>query len=306
MPLPEQYALFSRVVEQHLTSQLDPLSLGTPLKESMSYSLKAGGKRIRPTLLLALFTSLTQGSIPSTDTPLETLFLGDPSPLPAAIALEYIHTYSLIHDDLPAMDNDDLRRGKPTLHKVRGEGMAILAGDGLLTAAFVLLAQGYMAHPDLSRALSSLLSEAALKMVQGQVMDTLPGEKRLPTLPYLNRLVDLKTGALLTVALTMGATVAGAPASLLAQMTTLGTQLGRLFQITDDLLDVLGTREQLGKTPGKDQRLEKLTYVTLLGEEGARTLARKTLAHSLALLGDMAIASDFFCSLFQFIHDRSH
>lgn len=231
------------------------------LAEAMTYSLKAGGKRIRP--VLCMLAAEAVGA------PAE-------SALTSAVALEYIHTYSLIHDDLPAMDDDDLRRGKPTCHVVFGEGQAILAGDGLLTEAFTLLA----ADPGLppSRRVEALrvLGEAAgwQGMVGGQSLD-LEGEQRTKgeepvTLPQLQLIHRLKTGALLRAALEMGAIAGNADPEARAALRKGGEALGLAFQIQDDLLDATATEAEMGKRVGKDQGKGKITYPLLLGLTGAR------------------------------------
>ena len=229
--------------------------------EAMRYSLEAGGKRVRPVLCMLAAEAL--------GAPAETA-------LPCAMALEYIHTYSLIHDDLPAMDDDDLRRGKPTCHMAFGEGQAILAGDGLLTEAFSILA-GDEGLPAERRILAvRLLAEAAgwRGMVGGQSLD-LEGEELTQgggsySLEHLQVIHRLKTGALLRAALELGGAAAGASAD---QMTTLresGEFLGLAFQIQDDILDATSTAEQMGKRVGKDEGRGKITYPLLLGLDGAR------------------------------------
>jgi geranylgeranyl diphosphate synthase type II len=231
------------------------------LAEAMVYSLQAGGKRIRPVLCLLAAESVgakAEGA------------------LACALALEYIHTYSLIHDDLPAMDDDDLRRGKPTNHKVYGEGQAILAGDGLLTEAFTLLA----ATPDLppSRRVEALrvLGEAAgwQGMVGGQSLD-LEGEQRTKGaepvgMAQLQVIHRLKTGALLRAALEMGAIAGNATPEQRAALRTAGEALGLAFQIQDDILDATATEADMGKRVGKDEGKGKITYPLLLGLSGAR------------------------------------
>jgi geranylgeranyl diphosphate synthase, type II len=221
---------------------------------AIRWSLFAGGKRFRPALLLA--TGQTFGA--SADDLLRT-----------ACALEMIHTYSLIHDDLPAMDDDDLRRGRPTCHIKFGEATAILAGDALQTLAFQTIAEDERLSSDLRVQLISEIARAAGTpegMVAGQAHD-LDAESRDVTNAELERIHHRKTGALIRAAARCGAIIAGAGARELDAVTEYATNLGLLFQITDDLLDVTATAEDLGKTPGKDARSRKATYPALYGIE---------------------------------------
>ena len=227
--------------------------------EAMRYSLFAGGKRLRPILLMAAVDAVGgKGS----------------EYLPVACGLEMIHTYSLIHDDLPAMDNDDFRRGKPTNHKVFGEGMAILAGDALLTQAFeVILSQpGVVAATLLRVAREIAVAAGPAGMIGGQTVDLLSEGKTLDldTLRYMHQ---AKTGALFRAALRSGGLLAGASADKLEALTTYAEQFGLAFQITDDILDVTGTQSEIGKPVGSDERNDKATYVTLYSLDTARQLA---------------------------------
>ncbi len=230
------------------------------LLDAMGYSLLAGGKRVRPVLLLA-----TRAIFPS----------GGPDPLPAACALEFIHTYSLIHDDLPAMDDDDMRRGRPSAHKRFGEAAAILAGDALLTQAFWLLAVTYGA--DDSRVGTMLVAEVAAAagsagMVGGQFLDTV-GAGQVLDRNGLEQIHKSKTGALIRAAVRCGAILGGAEDEAMADLTVFGEKIGLAFQVADDVLDVTGTTEVLGKTAGKDRVQGKNTYVGLMGLERAREYA---------------------------------
>lgn len=223
------------------------------LKKSMLYSIQAGGKRIRPLLLLATvatFGELHQGAFQ------------------VAAALEMIHTYSLIHDDLPAMDDDDLRRGKPTNHKVFGEAMAILVGDGLLTGAFELLSKADVPPAD-KVYLFQLLSKSAGTngMVAGQAAD-MQAEGKQVSLDELIKIHQRKTGALIRFATVAGGVLGNKAA--IEELDQLAQHLGLAFQIRDDLLDVVGTTEELGKVTNRDQLLEKSTYPNLLGVDGAK------------------------------------
>ena len=262
-------------------------SLGTipqPLPEAMTYSMTAGGKRIRPVLLLAT-CEMAGGDIDTA--------------MPYACALEMIHTYSLIHDDLPAMDNDDLRRGKPTNHKVFGEGMAVLAGDGLLNAAAELMAVHALKTEDIRgiRAMEIILRHAGITgMIAGQVADvTSEGmEPREETVRYIQ---EHKTADLLEAAVEAGLALAGAEPEQIAAGHEYALHLGMLFQMTDDLLDVTSTAEVLGKTPGKDLEQKKMTWIALRGLEGTEEEARREADLSMkaleALPWDTAFLAEF-------------
>jgi len=226
-----------------------------PMCEAIRYSLFSGGKRLRPVLCLGAA---------------EMLGAAEDEAMPAACALEMIHTYSLIHDDLPAMDNDDLRRGKPTLHKVYGEAMAILAGDSLLTMAFDAAAQ--TGRVDVVRELA--LASGATGMAGGQCLDLQAVGQRLG-LNDLQRIHALKTGALIRGAVRAGAMIANANPAALAALTRYGEQLGLAFQIADDILDVVGQEQVTGKRVGGDAERRKATYASLLGVDNARVLAQE-------------------------------
>lgn len=233
------------------------------LFSSMNYSLLAGGKRLRPALTLAV-VEMTGGVVTN-------------DCLRAACALELLHTYSLIHDDLPAMDNDNLRRGKATNHVKYGAGMATLAGDGLLTLAFQWVSDNGL--PSATRAaLTTQMSRAAgpSGMVAGQARDIL-GEQRSLSLSQLQYLHRQKTGALLKYAVEAGGIITGQPQPVLEQLSSFGAQFGLAFQIYDDILDVTATPEELGKATHKDAGEHKNTYPGLLGLAGARAQLRKAL-----------------------------
>jgi geranylgeranyl diphosphate synthase type II len=222
----------------------------------MRYSLEAGGKRVRPVLCL-----LACEAVGGTST----------QALPGALALEYVHTYSLIHDDLPAMDDDDLRRGRPTNHKVFGEGHAILAGDALLTEAFGVLASADLDPTKRAEALKLLAEGAGWRgMAGGQALD-LEGEKVASyDLDHLRLIHRLKTGALLRASLEIGAVLGGAAPAERAALRAYGEAIGLAFQIQDDILDATATDADLGKRAGKDAGRGKITYPSLLGLDGAR------------------------------------
>jgi geranylgeranyl diphosphate synthase type II len=225
------------------------------IHKAMRYSLFAGGKRICPVLCLEAA---------------RTVAGDDPSGVaPVACSLEMIHTYSLIHDDLPALDNDDLRRGRPTCHKVFGEAMAILAGDSLLTYAFEVVAQYGSARlvAELARA-----SGTVGGMIAGQVHD-IEGERQTPTAELLDRIHRAKTGALLKCSVRMGAIFANADEGQLDALSRYGEHIGLAFQIVDDILDVVESSEALGKTAGKDAEQQKITFPAVYGLDESRRMA---------------------------------
>ena len=262
-------------LEQHLPK---PPGVPAVVADAMRYSLMAGGKRLRPLLVLAGAEGVAQATGGSEAAARDAA-------MPAACALEMIHTYSLIHDDLPSMDDDDLRRGRPTSHKVYGEGMAILAGDGLQAEAFSLLArepQGY--HPTLmTRKLRviALVAGAAgpAGMVGGQAIDLsavspAPGTSAVALdRDGLQAMHRRKTGALIRASVVAGAVMAGADDRLIASVEQYGQEIGLAFQIVDDILDVEGAAATLGKTAGKDEAAGKPTYPSFFGLDQARTLA---------------------------------
>lgn len=266
------------LVERALQAELDRTDiLDDKLRASMSYSLMAGGKRLRPILLMAAADTVGADG---------TKFIT------AACALEMIHTYSLIHDDLPAMDNDDYRRGKLTNHKAYDEGTAILAGDALLTLAFsVILRQQDVPAERLLRIVDEISRSAGAEgMVGGQMLD-LEAENRRISMEELQRVHMGKTGALFRAALRSGAILAGASEQQLAALTAYADHFGLAFQITDDILDVVGTAEDIGKPVGSDEKNHKSTYVTLTSLDEAQSLARQTVesaVDALHIFGDEA------------------
>jgi geranylgeranyl diphosphate synthase type II len=251
------------------------------LEGALRYSLLGGGKRIRPVLCLATGEALGRN-------PHETL--------PAACALELVHTFSLVHDDLPALDDDDLRRGQPSSHVRFGEGVAILAGDALLTEAFRLVL-GY-ASPEPARELAA----ATLGMIGGQYVDvTTDGDLDSDGLV---RLHELKTGRLLRASVTCAVAVAGLPPDEREPWARFGEELGLLFQIVDDILDATGTAAELGKTPGKDEASGKVTYVSLHGLERARELADAARGRVNERLADLPADTTVLAELVGTIRDR--
>lgn len=251
MNLTDFRAHYEPLIQQEMAEQILSLSIPDSLKESMHYSLQAGGKRIRPILLLAVLHELSGAE--------------HPDALKVAAAIEMIHTYSLIHDDLPSMDNDDLRRGMPTNHKVFGEAVAILAGDALLTYSFGLVARlQHVSSDDKVRLIDLMsVSSGAEGMVGGQVLD-IEGEEKKLSLQELEQVHRLKTGALLTYSILAGGILAQASNEEIMALSRFGEHLGLAFQIQDDILDVTGTSQELGKTAGKDESSEKSTYPSLL------------------------------------------
>lgn len=268
--------------------------LPASLHQAMRYSVFAGGKRIRPLLMIAACEA-AGGTIESV--------------LPAACAMEMIHTYSLIHDDLPAMDDDDYRRGRLTNHKVFGEATAILAGDALLTQAFVLLAT-VPVKEDISAAerlrVLHIIANAAgsLGMVGGQVVD-MESESREVELPVVEFIHTHKTGALILAALQAGAIYGGADSSGFAALTRYGECAGLAFQIADDILDIIGDQSLLGKDVGSDVHRGKATYPALLGLAESRRHAEELRDLAIEALSPFGAAADPLRAIVSFIVDRS-
>lgn len=258
-----------KLIDSFLENRLAKKGI-SKVDDAMAYSLLAGGKRIRPVLLMATA---------------EALGVKGYNYLPVACGLEMIHTYSLIHDDLPCMDDDDYRRGRLTNHKVFGEAIAVLAGDGLLTLAFEVMLEQKNVDP---RVLIETVREMAMcagnfGMVGGQGLD-LENEGKSISAEELRKMHAGKTGALFIAAVRGGAHLAGANEQELLALTKFADLLGLAFQITDDILDVEGTTEDLGKPAGSDEKNHKSTYVSLYGLEAAKALAEKTVAEALECL----------------------
>lgn len=251
----EQVNQYKAIIDQRLEKLFDEVTMNPRIKEAMYYSLTVGGKRVRP--LLMLLTAAAFG----TDIK---------KALPVALALECVHTYSLIHDDLPAMDNDDYRRGKLTNHKQFDEATAILAGDALLTYSFQLISETPELSADEKVYALKRLSEVSgpSGMVGGQMYD-LSYEDTTISLDQLEQVHDLKTGQLLIYALEMGAFLSHQPIEIVEAMKQAATAIGLTFQIQDDILDVIGDEQALGKKVGSDVLNDKSTYPKLLGLEGA-------------------------------------
>ena len=279
-------------IENYLSSVLtSPNAEYAKLYESMNYSLLMGGKRIRPIITKAVIESLGGAWDAYKD---------------VVCAIELIHTYSLIHDDLPAMDNDDYRRGKLTNHRVYGDGMAVLAGDGLLTYAFELVSHHKELSPTQVVQIIRCLAKGAgpSGMVGGQAFDLQSEGKFLP----LEELVVLhkgKTGALFSAAVEIGLIVMNAPNSVRDAYLRYADHLGLLFQITDDILDVVGTQEELGKIPGSDERQHKATYVSILGLDTAKERAQEVANLALTALHDSNQTSPVLEGLVQYLMERT-
>lgn len=294
---PETLARLAAEVDVALEKSL-PSSNDTPdvLAEAMSYSLMAGGKRLRPALVLLAA---------------EACGADAQDAMPAACAIEMVHTYSLIHDDLPAMDDDELRRGRPTCHVVYGEATAILAGDALLTLAFETLARD-LAVPGAGAACCRILASAAGSdgMVGGQVADltatrTAPSSVPDP-LTMLEKIHERKTGRLLAASLELGAVIAGADDSVRQALVTYGRCIGLAFQLADDLLDIDGDPSRLGKTPGRDQALGKWTYPAIVGVDESRDLARSLIQQACQSVEALGPAADPLKILAEFVIERDH
>lgn len=285
------------MVEEALPQGLKPeWDVPSPLRESMHYSLMAGGKRLRPIFVLAACESVG-GRIEAA--------------MPAACAVEMIHTYSLVHDDLPALDNDDYRRGKPTNHKVYGEAMAILAGDGLLTQAFYNVAQTARLHgvpAEIALTVSEELAEYAgmRGMVGGQAADML-GEQGITSREQLEYIHLHKTSDLVIFALRAGARIGGANDEQLEGITQYGRNIGLAFQIQDDILDIVGDETRIGKPKGSDEKSGKVTYPYLIGMEASRQEVERLTYEAKQALVDAGVphCDDLF-ALADFLVARDH
>ena len=265
-------------------------ALNTTLAKSMNYSLMAGGKRLRPILVMAAADAVGADG---------EKFLH------LATSIEMIHTYSLIHDDLPAMDNDDYRRGKLTNHKVFGDGIAVLAGDALLTMAFEVIADSPNVDTEKKLKVIKEMSHAAGAegMVGGQVID-LESEGKKINMDTLRKMHSAKTGALFCAAIRSGAILGGATDKQLADLTQYARQFGLAFQITDDILDVTGDEASIGKPVGSDEKNHKSTYVTLGSLESARELAQKAVDEEKKALADFGKEADFLRELVDYLISR--
>ena len=285
-----QLARHGKAVEAYMRNALErQADAPRLLVESMDYSLMAGGKRLRPTLVLE--SAIACGGAVNS------------SALAAAGAMEMIHTFSLVHDDLPAMDDDDLRRGRPTNHKVYGDAMAILAGDAMVSLAFELIATD--AEPAVAAKLIAELAHATgpQGMIGGQVLD-MDGEQKSLSLEQLQQLHRMKTGALLRSSCRLGALSTNASEAQLSALTDFGRYLGLAFQIVDDVLDVTASPEQMGKATGKDAAKGKNTYPALLGLDEAKRHANAHLEAALAALKPLGPSANGLRSLAEFVVER--
>ena len=283
-----------RLIEDYLTGLFQLEGELEHHRSAMQYSLLAGGKRVRPILCLAAVEALGKDYRPY---------------IPVACALECIHTYSLIHDDLPAMDNDDLRRGKPTNHKVYGEAEAILAGDGLLTLAFELLSDTSRVADveDRNRLrIINCIAQAAGSdgMVGGQSLD-IAAEGKTISMEELQTIHRKKTGALITASVQTGALLGGSDERHFSRLTVYGSALGLAFQIKDDLLNVEGTTEELGKAAGSDAERMKATYPALLGLEAAREKLQNAVATAIDAVMDFGPNAEPLRSIAHYILTRT-
>jgi geranylgeranyl diphosphate synthase type II len=261
------------------------------LAEAIRHSLLAPGKRLRPTLVL--MAAQACGCDPG-------------AALPAACAVEMIHTYSLIHDDLPAMDDDDMRRGRPSCHAAFGEATAILAGDALLAQAFEVLATEIEPPEVAARCCGELARAAGSSQLVGGQQDDLAAQYNQPDIEQLERIHRRKTGALIRVSLRLGGLVAGAELSQLVALDTYGERLGLAFQIVDDLLDLEGSPEKLGKRTGKDADHGKMTFPALLGPAESRSRAERLVAAAIDAIEPLGAAAAPLASLARYVLERNH
>ncbi|HLP09582.1 MAG TPA: farnesyl diphosphate synthase [Opitutaceae bacterium] len=290
MDFATQFQQFRLEAEQALDRHVPAASTRPArLHAAMRYSLEAGGKRIRPILVLAA----------------AELFGKRADAGAAAAAVECVHTYSLIHDDLPALDNDDLRRGRPTCHRAFDEPTAILAGDALLTHAFALLATHYAERPTLAAALVRELGHAAgsTELIGGQ-MEDIEAEKTPATRDQVEFIHNGKTAAMIAVSLAFGGLIGGADTAQLDALRRLGREVGLAFQVIDDVLDATATSAELGKTAGKDAKAEKATMVRVLGLNGARERAARHTAAALAELAKLPGNTAFLRALVESLLHR--
>ena len=288
----EKQKQYASLVDEALSVYLTAADIPKQLLEGMSYSVFAGGKRLRPAMALAACEMLN-GSLEDA--------------MPFACALEMIHTYSLIHDDLPAMDNDDYRRGKLTNHKVFGEGQAVLAGDALLSYAFELMLKELVKRPEHRFALAAqaVARGAGVRgMVAGQCLDLQYEGKGRVEEDELLSVHQGKTAAMLLASVEAGAYCAGAGEETLAQLNAFGIHYGLLFQITDDILDITGDEGNMGKTLGKDEKAGKLTFPAVYGLNGAMVKAEEAAAGALTALSTLGEQAWFFRELVSYTLTR--
>nr|WP_194382870.1 farnesyl diphosphate synthase [Bacillus mojavensis] len=283
-----------KAVEEQLFVYTENLNIPDSLKKSMLYSLEAGGKRLRPLIVLAVLNAYGKS---------------EKDGIPVGCAVEMIHTYSLIHDDLPCMDDDDLRRGKPTNHKVFGEATAVLAGDGLLTESFKLITSHVSDEVSAEKRLrlvNELISAAGTEgMVGGQIAD-MEAENRQVTLEELESIHERKTAKLLGFGVIAGAILADAPEEEIETLRAFSSHIGIGFQIRDDILDVEGSEEKIGKRVGSDTTNEKSTYPSLLSLEGAKKKLDGHIEEAKRLIGGLSLQKDLLYELCDLIAARDH
>lgn len=286
--LAERVEFFENELRNYLPAELGEAST---VLEAMNYSVKAGGKRLRPVMLIEVCRTFGKGAMKA---------------VPFAVAIEMIHTYSLVHDDLPAMDDDDLRRGMPTTHKKYGEAMGILAGDGLLNLAYEIMVDTMVTIPDRDirgaiRATSIIAHAAGVYgMVGGQCVDIESDQDgKEMTKNRLAYTYHNKTGALLAAALGAGAALADAPNEYIEDLRRAGYALGDAFQIRDDILDVTGNEALLGKPVGSDGRNNKVTFVSVFGIEEAEKQVRDRTSEAMQLIKDLPVDTEFLLELFR-------
>lgn len=299
--MPQSAASFSETLEAlrrdvnaALSNTLERFQVNCPerLSEAMRYSLLAGGKRIRPILVLLACEACGHNAVHA---------------MPAACAIEMVHTYSLIHDDLPAMDDDALRRGRPTCHVQFDEATAVLAGDGLLTLAFEVLATDIRPGDVAAECCRELAAAAGIGgMVGGQMADLQSEHAGAASVEELEAIHNRKTGRLLQAAVGLGARIAGAPSEIRATLQRYGQCFGLAFQIVDDLLDVTGDLVKLGKDVGKDREHGKLTYPSILGEAASRRRAQELIDEARRCLAPFGEHGRCLDALATFVLERDH
>lgn len=279
-------------IEEAMPVYIEKLQAPETLKKAMLYSLEAGGKRLRPILVLAVLHTYKQA---------------EDAGIATACAIEMIHTYSLIHDDLPCMDDDDLRRGKPTNHKVFGEAMAVLAGDGLLTQSFSLIVNDPFSSSEKKlRIISELvLSAGAEGMVGGQVAD-MEGESKNLSLHELQYIHENKTAKLLSFSIISGAILAGAPEEDIEKLRKYAYHIGIAFQIQDDILDIEGSQEIIGKPVGSDTTNEKTTYPSLLTIQGAKEKLSDHIEQAKEFVDSLSVPAELLIQMCDLIAKRDH
>lgn len=283
-----------QTIEDYLFTYVQELTIPEDLKSSMLYSLKAGGKRLRPVLVLALLHAYGKN---------------EEDGIPVGCAVEMIHTYSLIHDDLPCMDDDDLRRGKPTNHKVYGEATAVLAGDALLTESFRLitsqLSSSISADQKLRIVEELVKSAGALGMVGGQ-FDDMEAEQKQVSLAELESIHARKTGKLLAFSVAAGAMLAGASDDDIEKLREFSYHIGIAFQIRDDILDLEGNEEKIGKRVGSDTANEKSTYPSLLTLSGAKEKLHEHITRAKEIVSNLQLEQQLLHDLCDLIASRDH